>query len=341
MKRKFLSSKASISFNLLAPVILFSPFSHAEDFHTSPEPNAAFVQDFGPLNVLTQAPIQALGLSLKTRDAFGWKKGSMEIYGQATAASVWVDSDDYTGDFYQNDINAGMIYAPADNWKIDFSYLYRFAANNKLDPVVNGFHDAFGLSDNGRDDVSDDRFYIENKRNGRTASDFKGDTINSAFTLYVDRTVFESKRQALSLGGALYYNNVSSGTFENSYFEQALQMNYSFYLADAHRFYTSFNIVRHDTDGIVGLNLREYTSNGSVSYQYLINSRHSLLAEFRVQQGSVHDSDSELNKVAYEPILGYRYNLGFGAIEVSMTENIINSDNSADFAMSLGYRHRL
>lgn len=297
--------------------------------------------DFGPLLTLTQAPIQAMGLSLKTRDAFGWEEGTLEAYGQGTISSVWVNNSDYMGDYYQNDVNVGFIYAPADDWKIDFNYLYRFAANNKLDSVVNGFHDAFGVSANGRDEVDDDRFYIKNKKTGQVVEDFRGDTFNNAFNLYVEKTVFETRRQALSLGGALYYNKVFNGEFANSSFEQALQLNYSFYLTDSNRFYTSVNVIHHDTDSVDFVSLREFTTNGSLSYQYIFNERHSIVAEFRIQQGATHNDENELSMITYEPIVGYRYNLGFGAIEFSMTENVINSDNAADFSMTLGYRQRI
>lgn len=297
--------------------------------------------DFGPLLTTTQSPIQAMGLSLKTRDAFAWQKGTLEAYGTGTLSSVWADSPEYMADYYQNELNIGLMYAPADNWKVDLNYQYRFAANNKLDSVVNGFHKAFGLSDNGRGDVDNDRFYIHNKKTGQVTDDFRGDTLNNALNLYVERTLYQTERQALSVGGALYYNKVFNGTFENSTFEQALQLNYSFYLTDSNRFYTSFNIVHHDTDDVELFDLREFTTNGSLSYQYLFNERHSLIAEFRVQQGAVHSNGNELSMASYEPIVGYRYNLGFGAIEFSMTENVINSDNSADFTLALGYRQRI
>lgn len=300
-----------------------------------------YYTDFGPLQTLTQSPIQAMGLSLKTRDAFGWKQGELEVYGQGTLSSVWAEANDYMADYYQNDVNVGILYAPADNWKIDVNYLYRFAGDNKLDGLVNGFHDALGLSDNGRHDVDNDRFYIENKKTGNVIEDFNGDTLNNALNLYVEKTVFETNRQALSLGGALYYNNVFNGEFSNQTFEQAIQLNYAFYLTDANRFYTSINLVHHDTHSVDFVDLREFTANGSISYQYIINEHHSILAEFRMQQGVTHDDGNELSMMSFEPIVGYRYNLGFGAIEFSLTENVINNDNSADFAMTLGYRQRI
>lgn len=331
---------------LFFSAFVLSAHAHSKEYDpnlkgSSTTLNESGYTDFGPLQVLTQAPIQALGLSLKTRDAFGWEKGTLEAYGQGTISSVWADSADYMMDYYQNDVNVGVIYAPKDNWKIDFNYLYRFAANNKLDSVVSGFHSTFGLSDNGRSNVPDDRFYMKNKKNGQVIEDFKGDTINNAFNLYVDHTLFQTKRQALSLGGSLYYNKVFSGTFENSTFEQAVQLNYSFYLTDSNRFYTSVNFIHHDTDTVADFNLREFTTNASLSYQYIINERHSIIGEFRMQQGALHDSGNELSKITYEPVMGYRYNLGFAAIEFSMTENVIYSDNAADFTMTLGYRQRI
>lgn len=323
-----------VKYTILMVSSLFTLQAHATSSTTQD------YTDFGPLLTLTQSPIQAMGLSLKTRDAFGWDKGTLEVYGQGTVSSVWADGADYIADYYQNDVNVGFIYAPADDWKVDVNYLYRFAGNNKLDGLVNGFHDALGLDDNGRHDVDNDRFYIQNKKTGSTLEDFQGDTLNNALNLYVEKTVFSTKRQALSLGGALYYNKVFNGDFAQSSFEQAIQLNYSFYLTDANRFYTSVNFVHHDTDGIDLFSLREFTTNGSISYQYLFNERHSILAEFRMQQGATHNDENELSMVSFEPIVGYRYNLGFAAVEFSFTENVINSDNSADFSLTLGYRQR-
>ncbi len=301
---------------------------------------AATTSPLGPLLTRSQSPLQSLGVVMQTRDAFTWSNQHKEFYLSSTASSVWGETESYHLDYYQNDVMLGYAFVPAEKWKLDIQYLYRFAANNHIDSLTKGFHDLFGLGQNGRDDVPNHSFNITNKGTGQSINNFHGDTLNNAATLYLERSIAESDWQALSFGAALYYNRVDSGSFSNETFEQLLQANYSLQLTNKHYIYSSLGWVHRDSDkySALGLHLRNWSLNASISYQYQATQNSALFAEARALQGS-SQGQSSLSETSYESVLGYRYSLPQGAIEFSILENFINHDNSSDVGFTLSYRH--
>ena len=300
--------------------------------------NASF-DDYGPLKTYAQSPIQSNSLTPLLRSGFSNRPGSVELYATGTIASVWAETEDYNADYYQNALTVGGQWQVNDRWTLDLDYTWRFAANNHLDTLTKNFHDAFGIGQNGREGVDDHSFDISDPEHGVEIHDFIGETLSSAITLYSGYQVLETRQHGLSVGGSLYYNHVNSGPFANSSFEQSLQANYG-YRAGRHRIYTTLGMShRSDDETLAHLPYKKFAFMAAMGYQFIITERHRLLLEYHLYEGA-SDTDSDLSEPSNEVLLGYRYHLNHGALEVSMIENAGNMDNSTDIAFTLGYRHR-
>ena len=296
--------------------------------------------DYGPLKTYAQSPLQSNALTPLVRTGFSHAPDTVELYATGTIASVWAHTDDYSADYYQNDLSIGGFWQLNNQWALELDYTWRFAANNRLDTLTKAFHDWFGIGQNGRDEVDDHSFDISVPQYGVEIHDFEGETISNAFSLYSSYQIVENKHHGLSVGGSLYFNYVGSGPFKTSNFEQALQLNYS-YRTGKHSIYTLLGVsYRHNDEVLAQIKYNRFAFATGVSYQYQITPKHRFLTEVHVYEGA-SDATSDLGEPSTEFLLGYRYHTKRGALELSMIENVFNMDNSTDIAFTVGYRHRM
>ncbi|WP_036799538.1 DUF3187 family protein [Photobacterium marinum] len=295
--------------------------------------------DYGPLKTYAQSPIQSNSLSPLMRNGFSYQPGTVEVYTTGTIASVWAETDEYRADYYQNAISVGSLWQINSKWVVELDYTWRFTANNHLDNLTEAFHDAFGIGQNGRDQVDHHSFDISVPEYGIELHDFNRETLSNAFTLYAGYQIYEDDHHGLSIGGSLYYNRVPSGPFKVNNFEQALQLNYS-YRSGKHSFYSMLGTSYRNNDEVLGgIPYKTVALAAGVGYQYRIRDKHRFLMEYHIYEGAT-DATSDLSEPSNEILLGYRYHMKHSAVEISMIENMFNMDNSTDIAFTLGYRHR-
>ncbi|MCG9787942.1 DUF3187 family protein [Vibrio mediterranei] len=299
--------------------------------------NYAMAEDIksSPLKVDAQAPVQSLGLATQLRS--GFTNDKTELFATYNFGSVWITSDDIQMDYYQNRITTGVQWSPADKMQLELRYQFAWAHNNHLDSLVKSFHNAAGLKLDGRDEVEDDSFNVDSETYGVHNNNFEGDTLESAVSLYLQYSLYESEHQALAIGGSLYYNNKSDYEFSSGGFEQNLQLNWS-YAKGGHSIYSTLGVVHHADKNIDDdLYFKEFTWEGAIGYGYRFLSNHEIIAEYHLYQGALNQTAFSEN--VNEATLGYRYYWDDTILEISGTENLFNMDNSTDIAFTVGVRH--
>ncbi|WP_083399810.1 DUF3187 family protein [Shewanella indica] len=295
--------------------------------------------DYGPLRVYAQSPLQSSSLTPMLRSGFSMVEGQKEWYLTGNMASVWAETEDYLADYYHNSLTGGLKWQIDDRWMLDANYTWRFSGNNHLDSLTMWFHDAFGFDQNGRDHQPRNQNQIYSKQHNVNISDFGGETLNNAFNIYLGYQLLQNEHHGLSVGGSLYYNYVGSGPFANENFEQALQLNYS-YRNGRHNFHSTLGLSFREDEEV--LSDMPYKSNAlmlGLGYEYRVG-RHGWMLEYHRYEGMT-DADDDFSEASNEAVLGYRYYMDRSAIEFTVIENFLNMDNSADIAFTLGYRHML
>ncbi|MGR5522827.1 DUF3187 family protein [Vibrio maritimus] len=288
-----------------------------------------------PLKVDAQAPVQSLGLATQLRS--GFYSDQTELFATYNLGSVWITSDDIQMDYYQNRVTTGLAWSPVEKLQMELRYQFAWAHNNHLDGLVKSFHNAVGLKLDGRDQVEDDSFNVDSDTYGIHDNDFEGDTLESALSLYLQYTVYQSEHQALAVGGSLYYNGQSDYEFSSGGFEQNLQLNWS-YANNGHSLYTTLGVVHHADKNIDDdLYFKKFTWEAAVGYGYRFLSNHEILMQYHLYEGALNQTAFSEN--INEATLGYRYYWDNTIIEISGTENLFNMDNSTDIAFTLGLRH--
>lgn len=201
-----------------------------------------------PMFVYAQSPIHSNVLSTQLRSAEPNRTGTIEFKSSYTQASIWAHTQAYSLDYYQNQSNIAVQWQASPIWKTELDYRVVTAKDNGLDSFVMGFHDLFGVGQNGRDEVAEDQFTIDFHNAGVHVSDFEGDDLTNAVTFYNELLLYSRGPMSLSAGGSLFYNNVRSGQFARTSFEQGVQLNYS-YITPRHSFFSTIGLVHRNCDG--------------------------------------------------------------------------------------------
>ncbi|MDK9736336.1 DUF3187 family protein [Vibrio sp. D404a] len=288
-----------------------------------------------PMFVYAQSPIHSNVLSTQLRSAEPKRTGSVEFKSSYTQASIWAHTSDYALDYYQNQTHLALEWQASPVWKTELEYRNVTAKDNGLDSFVMGFHDLFGIGQNGRDQVEDDQFSMDFHKAGVSISDFEGDDLTNAVTWYNEVLIVARGPSMLSVGGSLFYNKVKDGQFARSSFEQSVQANYSI-VTPRHRIFSTIGLV-HRNGNQANVELENFSFSWAVGYEHAFNMRHSLVVESLNYHGWA-TNDPDFSEPSNEFVLGYRYRLQPVMFEAAMTENIRNMDNSTDIAFTLGLR---
>ena len=295
--------------------------------------------DYGPAQSYVQSPLHTNSLSAQLRSGFSMQEEEVELYTSANIASIWAITPHYSLDYYQNQLAMGGKWQLTSKWQVEFNYRWNFAANNHLDGLTLAFHDWFGIDQNGREDVDNDRFIIQMPEYGIDQEAFRGETLSRALTSYLQYQLVDKSHHGLSLGVSLYYNDPHHGIFNLSEFEQAVQLNYG-YRRGKHALDTLLAITFRNPTNVPGqTQYHSSTWSMGTSYRYQWLERHYLIGQVSFYQG-LSTGEDDFSKPSTEFILGYRYQMSHSAIEVTVVENMFNANNSTDIAFGLGYRYR-
>ena len=292
-----------------------------------------------PMKIYAQAPLHSNTLTTELRSAFALKEDSVELFATGTIASVWAHSESFNMDYYQNQVITGVQWQVTSKLKAELKYQYSYAGNNGLDSFVHGFHDFFGIGQNGRDEVDNNSFNISIPKYGVEIEDFEGETLSSALHSYLEYEVFSNQYNAISLGASLYLNHVNSGSFKRDSFEQGLQANYSFSY-DKHALFSTVGVTFRDAGLSTSIPYKKNTAAFAIGYGYAITPSHHLVASYHIYEGAL-DEGGDYAEASHEYVLGYRYLLEAAAFEFSVIENAVNMDNSTDIAFTFGVRYVL
>lgn len=291
---------------------------------------------FGAMEVYSQAPFHSASLTPKLRNPVQPQRA--EVFASLSAGSMWIESQHYKMDYYQNQINVGGRFQVNPRLNVELKYQWLNAKDNGLDPITYAFHELFRIGQNGRDEVEYGEYTIETPYNN--FYDFEGSNIGQNFSVYFDYALFARGNSAISVGGTLYYGQSDDDFFKHTAFDQAVQLNYGF-VAQRFQFYSTIGMSLNHVDGLdIEEEYKKIRFNGALGFNYAVAPNHRLIMETTISQGALKESETsdEFSKKVFEFTLGYRYLWRNMAFELAMIENYINMDNSADIAFTGGVR---
>ncbi|VAW70308.1 hypothetical protein MNBD_GAMMA09-2549 [hydrothermal vent metagenome] len=338
------SGKLSLDFikniSILFFTLIFPLSIQAQTDHYPPDPY--WQGTLGPLNIRSLSPGQALRLAPLPRSPYGLPEGRTEIQFNIGAASIFLQSPGrYLIDFNFIDSRIAINHGFSNGWSTELSFNDRRIQNLYLDEMVESFHDAFGIDQNGRDINQNQTRVIIPQYSANFAGELEGvfsQTLGlSIQKVLIDKTV-EWPAVAITLNTSL--ETLSDGMIEKGAFDYGLQFSLAQKKSSGY-FYANASYTRFGSDKTLQtIPLSKSQLSGMLGYEFSIKENQALIVQYLFSEGVMKNLGA-LDKISHEIHLGYKWRTEKNIYEAGLVENIINFDNGPDVAFTFGITHRL
>ena len=300
---------------------------------------------YGPLNLSSQSPFQALRLGIRPRTPSTLGRGQREFRATSTWVNIWANGNDYFLDFEMLQAVAAFAYGITDTLEIEFEAQQRNRFGGAMDAFVQGFHDLFGIDQNGRDEVPRDQFAFDLSPPGgpnvSLDSDDRGTFTRSVqVSLQHNVTCGTAKAPAFSYSVTTRLETVDAGDLGGG---SDLDLGASVALARRVKhfyFYGTLGYAWFGRNEFRGIELEDtqYTILAAAEWRFLANQ--SFLLQYLRTEGLSPDFGPFADE-SHEVTLGWKWEaLSKTVIEVGLIENLISFDNSPDFGLHVGLVRR-
>ncbi len=305
---------------------------------------------YGPLNLYSQSPFQALRLVIRPRTPSTLGKGQDEFRATATWVNIWANGQDKAEDSFLLDYEMlqtvlAFAHGITDTVQIEVEAQQRDRFGGAMDGLVQEFHDLFGIDQNGRDEVPRNQFTIDlNPRGGPGISLDSSD--RGTFTRSVQVTIQHNVTCGTAKAPAFSYSVTSRiETADAGDLGGGGDVDFGASIALSRRvkrfyFYGTFGYAWFGRDEFRGLELEQtqYTVMAAVEWRF--KAEQSLLLQYLLTEGVASDF-GEFSKESHEITLGWKWEAWPNTvIEAGLVENIISFDNSPDFGFHFGFTRR-
>ncbi|GAA4884067.1 DUF3187 family protein [Ferrimonas pelagia] len=290
--------------------------------------------DFEPIQVRSAAPTKSLMLSPGPKASAYQSGWQLAIHLQA--ASIFAQNEHYELDYYRSDYGLQLSVTLHPRWQISLGYNLGRSDNTHLDQPTLTFHKLTGINQNGRDQVAKHRFVAQYPAYGLDLTQFDAQTLAHQTTLSLGYQWLHTPRHSLSSTLSGQYQTNPVAWRQGSRWDGAAQLDYGY----RHRQYqlSAMLALSHTgADTLLLIPTRTRLWHGDLGYRYHLSERHSVAAHYQISQGALKHA-GELSKTTHEITLGYRYRRARYAVDLSLLENLIHADNSADYGLQLRYR---
>lgn len=305
----------------------------------------------GTLEIRSQSPTQSMRLTLPMVIPGDIKPG-WGIHTHSTWTNVWADGREFLLDYEMLDTGLAVTYGFDTRLGLAVAFNNRNYFGGEMDNFIQEFHDLFGISQSGRDEVPKDRKVIQlfDPQTGKTAVELSaGDLNNSRIELLLNYNISHGTRTWPSVN---VYGVASYAVNSAEVFKDDNQVDFGFGLGFAKRWskrwYTyaavGFSIfddreVRERAANVKTVKFEDKQLTGMFSLSWHYTPNFAILAQYLYNGPAVKDID-KLDKPSHEVSLGFKWNTRrYGVIEFAFIENIITFDNSPDFGLHVGWRY--
>jgi len=300
---------------------------------------------FGPLRLKSQSPFQSLRMGITPLAPSTIIKGEWEFFLAGTLANTWANESDYQLDFETLNSQLSIAYGITQTIKLEVGYEDRRTTCGSLDDVVIGFHDAFQIEQNGRDETNRGNTTIEiQDQEGDTVFYGTGDggvyTRGLSLTLQQNVTCgtkyFPAFSYALHLRQELEYPNILD---RGNPYDFGISAGVSRRSGDLF-FYLSGGYIWFGNDSVGNITLNDTQLSGMFAAEWRFVPTQSLVFQILATEAQTEDL-GPFSESSYEVMLGWKWEVKTKVVlEFALIENIIVFDNSPDFGIHAGITSR-
>jgi len=306
---------------------------------------------YGPLKLSTQSPFQSLRITYQPRTPSTLVKGEWEAHIQSVWANIWaIEEGDYFLDSETLSNQFNLSYGISDTMQIEFQYDQRSRFGGVGDGFIQGFHDAFGLGQDGRKDVSKENFEVLiEDQNG--SDDIRLD--NSDRGIY-SQNLHLNYQHNITCGSyympALSYSvGVRRNIYSSDEVEDDFPIDLSFSVSSSRRWGDTYSYISAGftyygqgfLKNIQGLELKKTQMSILIAEEWKFSHRASIVLQFLYTEGAVKNR-SPFSKGSNEITVGLNWEFSNQKLfQIGLIENILVFDNSADFGVFASFTVRM
>jgi hypothetical protein len=299
---------------------------------------------YGPVDIETQAPGNAIRQALPPLVPSTLSKGGWEVQITETMTNIWnFENDSYRIDYGSFETKLSAAYGLTDDLLIEVELNDFSRWDSILDPVTNLFHDIFNLDDAGRDEFPERDnviFFeggsepdIENRDEGSVARDV-------ALTLQHNLTYGTSKLPAISYAVTGRLQAGGESELEGSDFSLGFSGSLARRVAAEWYLYGSFGYVFHGPDEWEELQLDDEQWSSLLAVEWRYHAWRSWTLQYLLTEG-VSEEREPLDELVHEFYLGWKHEFEPGKVlELGVIENAFVHDNTPDFGLHGGIKMR-
>jgi thiol-disulfide isomerase/thioredoxin len=301
---------------------------------------------YGPLDLPSQSPLQALRLGLAPRTPSTLGQSQKEAWLKTTWVNIWApEPGQYFFDYEQLQTNLGFAYGITDTVQFDIAFQTRSRFGGAMDSFIQGFHDLFGIDQDGRDLVPKDDFNFEIEPSGNNPGVFLTNSDRgiyaASFLFTVQHNVtcgterFPAFAYAITIQAELQSDDLEGGSpLDLGLMVTASERFGSFYL------YGTLGYTFFGRKEFRGIKLQNDQFSGLLAIEWKTWTRASLLLQYLITEGVV-EGLADLSDPSHEITLGTKWEITRGTVlEFGLIENIITLGNSPDFGIHAGITTR-
>ena len=291
---------------------------------------------------------QAIGQSMRLTVPFlipgditkGWR-----TYLGTTWTNVWANDEEFLLDYEMLDTFLAVGYGLNDDVGLALVIDNRSYFGGAMDGFIEGFHDLFGVSQDGRDTSPNGRAIIQrtDPATGDVTAEISASELNNTGASFMLNYNFDFGLRGMpsvNLYGVARYPLESPKIFSNNNeLDYGLGMGLSKRWVEHWYTYAMLNYTIYADRGTtvpggVEFENTQWTGMFAVAWQY--HPDLSIIAQYLYSSAAIKTLKA-LDEAAHEVHLGFKWRLADKyMLDFAIIENIITMDNSPDFGLHLG-----
>ncbi len=300
-----------------------------------------------PFQIRSQAMGQSLRLTMTPIDGGKFEEDGFHFFINTAWTNVWADERRYFLDYEMTDSRIEVSKALSDRLALSVGFSHRHYMQGAMDRPIQGFHDLFGVEQNGRDDVpyNESRFVLYD-RAGNVVLDTKDVSqadnncihISGQYLLHPGTTLMPAVAVKATVGYGL--NNPPT---DDDHEPLDYGATVGFFKRWHPRWYTHHELgyIRYGRSEFFGLRFEENNFYTIHSLEWQWDPKVSILLNYIYHEGALKDFGN-LSDASHEIDFGLKWRTSAGnIIEFALIENLVSYDNSPDFGSYLSYEYRM
>ena len=309
---------------------------------------------YGPLSVRVQSAYQSLRLGILPRTPSSLDRGEHQLRLGATWSNIWAISarafnpavgeyGDRLLDFETVDGHISYAYGLSGKIQLESEYEQRWRFGGALDGAIEGFHDLFGIDQNGRDLYPRNAFRILLDPNeGDDPVDLGADSEGSYarnFVVTFSHNLTEGTKSwpaiSYAITGRYADADASDGAAWDGLASVGASRRFGRFFA-----YLSIGYARYSGDTFYGIELPDAQLTVLGAGEWRFTPRMSLILEWVWMRSSEISSDF-FPELVNQIVVGWKWELRpSGVLEFGMLQNAVPYDASPDFGLHAAFTQR-